>query len=583
VATSWIVGGALADNEVEKADASLNASARAGVMFFERKTLAALKRAKKIAREPAVQRAFRRDDRAALQRLASTYPDVTFFSRGRPVAGREAAVAARSTAWVRQGRRTLGRIVAEVPVGATLRRQLLDEVPRPDGDEVLVTRLGLLADEPGDVRLRGERYRAVAARLLPDRGAPQLVVLRPRDRIEAARDDVWRDVALAALATLIALAVIAFALAPAVARGRLAQQQRAQAVRVLAHVGDGVFLVDRAGVIRFWNPAAEAITGMPAASVVGRDVQEAIPGWVDVRERVPVADPPGERGERARAETVPVEIGGKELWLSLSGVDFADGRVYAFRDLTEERRLEELKTGFVATVSHELRTPLASIYGAAKTLEEQQERLPEKALKQLLSIISEQSAHLARLVSEIILASQLDLGTVKVANESFEPVELARGVVEAVRGRLPEGVSIGLRAPSALVPVAGDTDKARQVLSALIENAANYSPGGGEITVGLAKQDGNVRFSVHDEGIGIPVSEHDRIFEKFYRLDPNMTGGVGGVGLGLYIARELVKHMNGTIWVVSEPGSGSTFAFELPVAREAEASSTERARSTERA
>ena len=469
------------------------------------------------------------------------------------------------------GGRDLGRVVALVPLDArTLRR--LGDVLQSDDDRLVLRQLGLPPGEPTDVRLAGVKYRAVAAPLVRHRTAPEIVVLRPRDRIDRAADDVWRDVALATLATLAGLALISFLLAPAIARGRLAQQHRAQAVRVLSHVADGVFLVDRGGVIRFWNAAAEAITGLAAASVVGRPADAAIPGWASMAERIPVAASPEEGRGGARAQTVPLEVAGKELWLSISAVDFADGRVYAFRDLTEERRVEELKTGFVATVSHELRTPLASIYGAAKTLQEQDERLPESARQQLVALVAEQSEQLARLVGEIILASQLDAGTIRLAEETFDAAELARGVVESVRERLPDGLSIDLDAADELVPVAGDTDKAREVLAALIENAANYSPGGGRITVGLAQQNGHIRFSVHDEGLGIPATEQERIFEKFYRLDPNMRGGVGGVGLGLYIARELVRRMRGRIWVASEPGAGSTFSFELPAADEAEAS-----------
>jgi two-component system sensor histidine kinase VicK len=112
------------------------------------------------------------------------------------------------------------------------------------------------------------------------------------------------------------------------------------------------------------------------------------------------------------------------------------------------------------------------------------------------------------------------------------------------------------------------------VLVNLVDNAVKYSPDGGRVRVSLtAAGDRRVGFSVSDEGLGIPASEQRRIFEKFYRLDPNMTRGIGGTGLGLYICRELVRRMDGRIWVESEPGRGSTFSFELPVAGGEEPSS----------
>jgi signal transduction histidine kinase len=104
------------------------------------------------------------------------------------------------------------------------------------------------------------------------------------------------------------------------------------------------------------------------------------------------------------------------------------------------------------------------------------------------------------------------------------------------------------------------------VLVNLVENAVKYSPNGGRVELALVQVDGRVRFSVTDRGLGIPASEQERIFEKFFRLDPNLSRGVGGTGLGLYISRELVRRMGGRIRVESSPGAGSTFSFELPAA-----------------
>jgi signal transduction histidine kinase len=112
--------------------------------------------------------------------------------------------------------------------------------------------------------------------------------------------------------------------------------------------------------------------------------------------------------------------------------------------------------------------------------------------------------------------------------------------------------------------VAADPDKLRQVLVNLVENAVKYSDEG-QIEVRLEPRDRRLRFSIRDEGPGIPLEERDRIFEKFHRLDPEMRRGVSGTGLGLYICRELVARMDGEIWVESEVGKGSTFVFELPL------------------
>ncbi|HWH06542.1 MAG TPA: ATP-binding protein, partial [Gaiellaceae bacterium] len=134
------------------------------------------------------------------------------------------------------------------------------------------------------------------------------------------------------------------------------------------------------------------------------------------------------------------------------------------------------------------------------------------------------------------------------------------------RTHLPENVALELDAPDNLPLVAADAGQLRQVLTNLVDNAVKYSPGGGTVTLGVTGGDGAVRFAVTDRGLGIPAAEQRRIFEKFYRLDPDMTRGIGGTGLGLYICRELVRRMEGQIWVESTHGRGSTFVVELPAA-----------------
>ena len=339
-------------------------------------------------------------------------------------------------------------------------------------------------------------------------------------------------------------------------------EERADAARALAHVGDGVFLVDRGGIIRLWNPAAELITGLPADATVGRSAGDAIPGWQAVAERIPVAA----SLEPVLAETLPVETERGERWISISGVEFFGGTVYAFRDLTDQRRLEELKTEFVATASHELRTPLAAVYGAAQTLRRHDFALDESGRERFVSLIVDESERLGRIVNQILLANQLDAGRLDVASEPFDPTDLLERVLEAMRTHTPPGTRLEVVAPQPVAAVAADRDRVRQILVNLVENAIKYSPDGGVIEMGVEPAGGMVRFHVRDEGLGIPPAEQARIFEKFYRLDPDMTRGVGGTGLGLYICSELVERMGGRIWVESSAGEGSTFFFDLPPA-----------------
>jgi two-component system phosphate regulon sensor histidine kinase PhoR len=341
-----------------------------------------------------------------------------------------------------------------------------------------------------------------------------------------------------------------------------AAAERAQAARVLASVGDGVFLVDRAGFVRTWNRAAAAATGLPAADVVDRLAVSAIPGWSSIVPRITVT-PAG--SSSPRPESLPLDLGARELWLSIHGVAVPDGVVYAFRDLTEERALEQMRTEFVSTVSHELRTPLAAIYGAAMTLRRSDVALDEGQRATLLDVVSGEADRLARTVNDILWASRLDTDSLHVEIQNCDPLTLVQDVLQAQEVHLDRSHELVLEAADGLPLVSGDPDKVGRVLINLVDNAIKYSPDGGRVTVSVVAAGAHVRFSVSDQGLGIPPGEQRRVFEKFYRLDPQMNRGVGGTGLGLYICRELVRRMDGRVWVDSDGvGRGSTFSVELP-------------------
>ena len=354
-------------------------------------------------------------------------------------------------------------------------------------------------------------------------------------------------------------------IALAVDRARLHHEveERADAARVLEHVGDAVLLLDRRGLIRLWNPAAEAITSIGAKAVIGRPAVEAIPGWKDAVDTVPVAVSPDPGHDEV---VIPIETNRGERWISISGVRFFGGTVYAFRDLTDVRQLEEIKADFIATASHELRTPLAAVYGAAQTLLRHDFALDEVGRDRFVSLIADESERLGRIVNEILLANQLDSGRLDLEVEPFDAAELVERVVEATRAYAPPTVTIDVNVATDVPRVDADIDKTRQVLVNLIENAMKYSPDGGRVEVGVEARDEFVRFFVRDEGLGIAPEDQDRIFEKFYRADPQMIRGVGGTGLGLYICKELVARMGGQIWAEANEEAGSTFLFELQAA-----------------
>jgi signal transduction histidine kinase len=337
-------------------------------------------------------------------------------------------------------------------------------------------------------------------------------------------------------------------------RSRREAESRADAARALEHVQDGVVLTDADGRVRFLNPAAAELVraGRPAT------LSEVLPGVDEIATR---------KQDGAEAFILPIETPEGERWLSVTGVDFGDGRVYALRDITEERAVESLRAEFVATASHELRTPLTAVYGAARTLLRPDIDLSDARQHDFLLMIANESERLSRIVDDILLANRLDAGGVDISTERCDPYALTSSVVDATRARAPSNIDLRLDGSPELPPIAADPDRLRQVLVNILDNAIKYSPDGGEVAISLRSNGERLRFEVRDEGLGFPASERERVFQRFHRLDPQQRRGIGGTGLGLYICRELIERMHGRIWAESGHGRGAAFFFELPLAR----------------
>jgi PAS domain S-box-containing protein len=337
--------------------------------------------------------------------------------------------------------------------------------------------------------------------------------------------------------------------------------ERERAARVLEAVGDAIFFVDNEGSLRFWNRAAELVSRRSRDDVMGRGPAEVFEDWARIVREIPVS----ESSEPARPVTLPVEVEGRELWLSFVAVRTESGGVvYTFRDLTVERELEEAKSDFIATVSHELRTPMTAVLGAAKTLLRDDIALSPERRQQLLEMIGAQGTRLTQITEEVLLANRLDRGDVRIDSEPVDLAQLVAEAVETMRQQLPDSVSLIASTHSNGNAALGDPNRIEQVLVNLIDNAFKYSPDGGSVEVRTAPSDLGVRVEVSDQGMGIAPGEHEAVFEKFYRADPRHRAVPSGTGLGLYICRELVRRMGGTIGVRSQVGQGSIFYFELP-------------------
>ena len=374
-------------------------------------------------------------------------------------------------------------------------------------------------------------------------GVLSLYTKRPRS---------WRHEEIDAIAALAASTAAALSNAELYTSVAL---DRERSAAILGNVADGIVAVDRDSHVVLWNPAAERITGVAASEATGRTV-------VEVLQRELESD-----GEEA-GRLMSIMRGTEEVWLSVSEAVMRDptgavaGRIFAFRDISADRLVEEMKSEFVATVSHELRGPLTSIYGFAETLLRQDVDFGEQERNTFLTYIASESERLTSIVDALLNVARLDTGDLQVAIAPVDVRNVAADVVSTFEESSAVEHSFVLDLPSEPLSANADRDKLRQVIAVLVDNAVKFSPGGATVTVGVRRTDEGVEVSVEDEGIGIPQSEQERIFRKFYRA----SDAPHGTGVGLFIAHGLVSAMRGGIRVQSAEGRGSVFAFTLPSA-----------------
>jgi two-component system phosphate regulon sensor histidine kinase PhoR len=242
------------------------------------------------------------------------------------------------------------------------------------------------------------------------------------------------------------------------------------------------------------------------------------------------------------------------------------GAVVVLHDVTELRRLERVRQDFVANVSHEFKTPLTAIRGFAETLlggaiEDDANN------RRFLEIIRDHATQLARTTDDLLKLARIEAGKLEV---EFGPVVVAEVVDPCLETSLfrasRKGIELDADLPEDLPSVRGDARLLREVLQNLLDNAVQYTPLGGKVKVEAEASSEDLTITVVDTGIGIPLADQERIFERFYRVDAARSREEGGTGLGLSIARHIVEAMGGHIWVESEVGRGSRFSFTVPLA-----------------
>ncbi|MCJ7549013.1 MAG: ATP-binding protein, partial [Anaerolineae bacterium] len=353
-----------------------------------------------------------------------------------------------------------------------------------------------------------------------------------------------------------------------------AETERRRLDALLDSSADGIMVLRPNLSIERINRALVTLTGWTAAQAVDLHHDEVVK-WAQRSSRMTLEDavaqgwPTEERGtlyvegelRRRNGSVVSLAITYAPLMAKSGELLNIIGTV---RDITRFRESDALKDTFISVVSHELKTPVAIIKGYAETLQRPEARTNPALVEDMLSEIVQEADRLARLVDDLLDASRLQAGGLPFRDvEEVDLGFLGRRVLDRHRSQSTKHQLVHTF-PDDFPSVFGDPQRLEQVLDNLVSNAIKYSPRGGVVDLRGRATPAEVVVSVRDEGVGIPLDEQERIFDRFYRVQGPETRAVSGTGLGLYLTRAIVEAHGGRCWVISAPGRGSTFYVALP-------------------
>jgi len=349
--------------------------------------------------------------------------------------------------------------------------------------------------------------------------------------------------------------------------------ERNRSSAILRSMVEGVAVIDAQERLVFFNRAFSEILNLEPASIEGRAIIEVVRNsdLLSLMRRALG----GEEGLRTDMAVGIVQQ--RTFSVTATPVQAMDanppgaggklsGAVVVLHDVTELRRLERVRQDFVANVSHEFKTPLTAIQGFAETLLAGALEDPEHN-RRFLEIIRDHAARLAALTNDLLKLARIEAGKLEV---EFGPVNLLEIVERCAETTLLKAsrkqIALEADVPQGFPAVRGDAGLLHEVLQNLLDNAVQYTPAGGRIRVSASAGAREAVVTVEDTGIGIPLADQERIFERFYRVDAGRSREAGGTGLGLSIARHIIEAHGGRLWVESEVGHGSKFSFSLSLA-----------------
>lgn len=342
---------------------------------------------------------------------------------------------------------------------------------------------------------------------------------------------------------------------------------QAQLAAIVATSDDAIISKTLDGIITSWNKSAERIFGWKADEAVGKHITIIIPHELLDEETTIISKI--RRGEHIdHYQTVRMTKDGRRIYVSLtiSSIKNREGEIIGAskiaRDVTEKVEMEQRKDDFLNMVSHELKTPLTSMKMYLELLKKQTAKVSEKNSLYLIDKITNQTDKLQEIVMDLMDVSAIETGKLQLREEEFNLQDIIVETIETVQPITTKHTI--LFNGDVLIKVTADRYRLYQVLTNLLTNAIKYSPDGGDIIVSLRKKSKEIILSVQDQGIGISPHQEEKIFQKLYQVPGKKEKTFPGLGMGLYISKEIIKRHNGKIWVESNEGKGSTFYVSLP-------------------
>jgi PAS domain S-box-containing protein len=423
----------------------------------------------------------------------------------------------------------------------------------------------------GEGKLIMDHIRSVVARMT----AEEKKSLDLRTIADMRRGERTERVTIGLVVALSLMLATAYFLVLRQARGRLLALERvrnsaARQSAIFEAAQDALITFNPSGTIEAINKAGEAMFGRDRADLNRRDLSLLLRLSSDDELFLKRMLGEGLLNDGLSREFIGVRSDGSEFPVEalIGGIRLPDGLhlVAGLRDITERRRVDQMKAEFISTVSHELRTPLTSIAGSLGLLiGGATGPLPDKAGR-LISIAHSNCQRLVRLINDILDMEKIESGKMTFDMHSLDLGDLARRASDAMGGYAQEfGVTFDLDIPADLPPISGDADRLMQVASNLLSNASKFSPKGGTVFVTLERQQRRLRLTVRDQGAGVPANFRARIFSKFAQADASDIRQKGGTGLGLAITKEIVERHGGRLWFDSPPEGGAAFHVELPI------------------